>query len=567
MKRFSPRPDYRSDSGSWDESGAQSVEANDESDSRDAAVSRLLLPAKQITIPDILTSASMPASGAAAETDEDEEEEEDGEEKDREERNRPEGSASVQDLPGSRGSPPVKVEAVSQPHTPASPAVVTDPAAASFSQSVRFPGAYAATPVKQYSRHVIRPSPNVSRILPDVIPPAVRPSTIASAASSAAAAAMQYGLFPTRDSEGSHIPRESTPPPSASRSPSMLPPDDPRNSPRSPRPVNLGREQFARFDAGSSSSSSSEGSSLAGSVMVQTSTAANQNRGGGKDDGVNATISKILQTVEAAHGSKLKRLQLRQQLNGMGERVGRISEEMPVRSSAGSNGKLRGEAEEVARQDEADRAHSDELKRQIMHALAVLADRIVALQTHSHTDMDMTSTETAVDTKVAPRSSGRRGLSRRATLLLVVVQCALVAWLMALAERKAERMRMYHPSPQLSLLYSSNVQWNALASDPHLQPLLAIPLLHQLYHSNPPLPSPHHLHSFSHQEQSTLWQVYKTYIRLNGGWTLALQLMVYCVSQLMAYATLLVIAPLQVLWLVLAANDTNTAKSRFPAAV
>ncbi|CDS01302.1 hypothetical protein [Sporisorium scitamineum] len=230
--RFSPRPDYRSDSGSWDESGTQSGNAHDESDSRDAAVSRLLLPAKQITIPEILTSASIPAAG--------------------------------KEIPALRGSP-VKVE-VSKPHTPASPAVTTDPAAASFS-SVRFPGAYAATPVKQYSRHVIRPSPNITRILPDNIPAAVRPPT-------SSPAARQYSLFPTHES--SHIPRESTPPPTASSK--MMPPDDPRNSPRSPRPVDLGREQFARFDAGSSS----EESSPAGSIVVEANTAANERRESGE---------------------------------------------------------------------------------------------------------------------------------------------------------------------------------------------------------------------------------------------------------------------------------------------
>lgn len=517
--RFSPRPDYRSDSGSWDESGTQSGNAHDESDSRDAAVSRLLLPAKQITIPEILTSASIPASVGAVGTDEEEEEE-------KEELDQAEESAG-KEIPALRGSP-VKVE-VSKPHTPASPAVTTDPAAASFS-SVRFPGAYAATPVKQYSRHVIRPSPNITRILPDNIPAAVRPPT-------SSPAARQYSLFPTHES--SHIPRESTPPPTASSK--MMPPDDPRNSPRSPRPVDLGREQFARFDAGSSS----EESSPAGSIVVEANTAANERRESG--EGVSATIGRILQTVEAAHGTKLKRMQLGERLNGVSERMGRMGgreEEEPMRFGAGSS-KMRWE--ELARQDEADRERMDELRRQVMHALAVLADRIVALQTQNHVD----STDIAnVPSSTELNQRSRRGLSRRTTILLVLLQCAIIAWLLALAERKAEHLRMYHPPPHLSDLSSPNIQWNALAISPHLQPLLHIPLLHQLYHNHPPLPSP-----TSFDQHLTPWQTYKTYIRLHGLFTLVSQLTVYAVSQLIAYTMLLVIAPLQVVWIVLDAHN------------
>ncbi|CBQ68092.1 conserved hypothetical protein [Sporisorium reilianum SRZ2] len=520
--RFSPRPDYRSDSGSWDDSGTQSVHASEGDEARDAAVSRLLLPAKQITIPDILT-ASMAASDAAAGTDEEEEEDK--------RLDRPEGSAGVQ-----QQASPVNVDP-SQPHTPASPS-----AAASVSQSVRFPGAYAATPVKPYSRHVIRPSPNVSRILPHVIPPATTTTP---------PPVRQFGLFPTPASDA-HIPRESTPPPTLS---AMLPPEDPRNSPRSPRPVDLGRDQFARFDAGSSGS---EGSSPAASMVEPTN--------GRRDDAVSATIGRILQTVEAAHGAKVRRMQLGERLNGVSERVGRMEGvEKPVRFGAGSRGGLAWE-DEVAREDQADRERMDELKQQVMHALAVLADRIVALQTQNNTTI--ASTELAADTsssliKVHKRT--RRGLSRRTTLLLVVLQCALMAWLMGLAERKAERMRMYHPSPHLAVLDSSNVQWNALATDPHLQPLLHIPLLHQLYHRYPPLPSPH-AQSFDYHNSSP-WHVYKTYIRLNGGATLLLQLSVYAVSQLIAYATLLIVAPLQVLWIVVGAHDAPAARTRFPPAL
>ncbi|SPO20361.1 uncharacterized protein UTRI_00760_B [Ustilago trichophora] len=245
--RFSPRPDYRSDSGSWDDSGTHNEE---EDNSREAAVSRLLLPAKQITIPEVLASASVPALPTPTH-------------KAVIEEGTPisELEPSFEDQP-QRLEPPAKLENTetpSKPHTPAIAALQTTDndsmsasVAGSFSQSLRFPGAYAPTPVKKYSRHVIKPSPKVTRVLPLPEPQNRPPSP---------GAGEPFGLFPdpTVDSTSLHIPRESTPPPlhpASSRNVGMLAPDDPRNSPRSPRPVNLGREQFGRFHAGSSDDSS-----------------------------------------------------------------------------------------------------------------------------------------------------------------------------------------------------------------------------------------------------------------------------------------------------------------------
>ncbi|GAC99426.1 hypothetical protein PHSY_007027 [Pseudozyma hubeiensis SY62] len=390
--RFSPRPDYRSDSGSWDESQTNDGE-------REAVVERLFLPSKEIVIPEVLAGAPVPAHFSVGTN---EEEEDNGEE-----------DSSVEDEERER-SP------VSQPHI-ISPRASTEPAAASFSQSVRFPGAYAATPTKNYSRHIIRPSPKIERVLPDVIPAAVtRPLS---------SAAKAFGLFPAFDPSAdlaSSIPRESTPPPSTSSSSSkMLAPNDPRNSPRSPRPVDLGREQFARFDAGSSSSVSSGEDAR----QVDANTAGNgQVRGRGGQ--VDATISRILQTVSDAHDSRVRRMQLGQKLDRVNERMdwvaARKTEEKP------SPRPQRIAKREFEQQDEQDRLRMDEVKTDVMNALAVLADRIVQLQSSSQT------LDTALGSTSNATSTTRSGLSRRTSLLLVLLQCILMAWLLESGEIDAE---------------------------------------------------------------------------------------------------------------------------------
>ncbi|KAJ9476479.1 hypothetical protein PHBOTO_000157 [Pseudozyma hubeiensis] len=499
--RFSPRPDYRSDSGSWDESHTNDGEG-------EAVVERLLLPSKEIVIPEVLAEASVPAQLSVGTN---EEEEEDGEEDSSVEKEEREQSP------------------VSQPHIP-SPRAGTEPAAASFSQSVRFPGAYAATPTKNYSRHIIRPSPKIERVLPDVIPAAVtRPLS---------SAAKAFGLFPAFDSSAevaSSIPRESTPPPSTSSSSSkMLPPNDPRNSPRSPRPADLGHEQFARFDAGSSSSVSSGEDTR----QVDANTAGNrQERGRGGQ--VDATISRILQTVSDAHDSRVRRMQLGQRLGGASETVDRI--EGTRRERKPSLGPERIAESEFEQQDEQDRVRMDEVKTDVMNALAVLADRIVQLQSSSQTLDTAPGSTSIVTTKT------RGGLSRRTSFLLVLFQCILMAWLLGIAEKKAQRMRMYTSPSSLGILYQphpASIEWS-LPNNDHLQPLMHLPLLHQLYSSLPPLPS--HLY----------WHPHQTYIKLHGLHTFLLQLSLYTLSQTLACILLLLLAPLQVVWIILHGSDPS----------
>nr|CDI51600.1 putative protein [Melanopsichium pennsylvanicum 4] len=246
--RFSPRPDYRSDSGSWDESGTQS---NGGENSREAAVESRLLPAKEIVIPEILAGASKPLQVSAG-TDADmvevaavEVEEED---KGLTER-------FVEQVHRVSPAKSERMESISKPHTVPALAQLQDVSSTSTSQSVRFPGSYVTTPVKKYSRHVIRPSPKTPRTSN------VHPSVAASRAPLFAermSAAEEFGLFPAAGSRGSDIPRESTPPPpQQSRQNRLMGADDPHSfSPRSPRPADLGTRQFGQFHTGSSSDDS-----------------------------------------------------------------------------------------------------------------------------------------------------------------------------------------------------------------------------------------------------------------------------------------------------------------------
>lgn len=543
--RFSPRPDYRSDSGSWDET--QSVNANDGDESRDAAVSRLVLPAKQITIPEMLATASLPVHVPSA----NEEEQQASE-------------SSVESVGEHVTGPQLPVESpVSQPHTPASPVGLrsaNNSVATSFSQSVRFPGAYTATPIKSYSRHLIRPSPKIERVPTDVVPAAVRaaPTTVT----------RDFGLFPALDLDSaSSIPRESTPPPcstaSKSCTPQMLPADDPRNSPRSPRRVDLSRDRVGHSNADSDSSNSSAGKGPA-ARQVDANTGANEHQRG-KQVEVDATISKILETVQATHSSKLRRMQLGDRLNGIDERMrkldvasaqsnrgeGSVRFEPGVEQAKSKRARLE---EEFDRQDEQDQGRMDELKSNVIHALGVLADRIIqleAINASSLVDSGTTRDVASITSRTHGLTRIRNGLSRRTTVLLVLLQCAIMACLLSVAEQKAQRMRMFNASRQLALLYrtSPNIEWNAPASDPHLEPLLHIPLLHQLYTSFPPLPSPHPVHP--HTSPANPWHNYTTYIHLNGLTTFMFQLAVYAVSQSLACVILLIIAPLQVVWIVL----------------
>ena len=532
--RFSPRPDYRSDSGSWDESGTQSIAGlndDDNDDSREAAVSRLLLPAQQITIPDVLADASSPAQATTAA--------EDGKE-----------DQPVKE-PVAEAESPVKVERkemTSQPHTPSRAAALAasrdDSVAASFSQSVRFPGAYAPTPVK-YSRHVIRPSPQTTRILP------LDNAQASSAPFTSRSGAEQYGLFPTSvDSAGMEIPRESTPPPSQSSPHGWLPPNDPRNSPRSPRPVDLGREGFARFHAGSSSSSSSDDSGAA--IETKANTQANEMT---DDSGVQGTIRKILQTVDEAHAGRVRRLELGKQLGAARDRVAGVGASPPPASSARPRKPALDGMAQLQRNEEQDRLRAEQLRSQVMHALATLADRIVELESSGGTASggDLVSASSPPSALASIRGKHRRGLPRWAVVLLVVGQCALMAWLMALAERKAARLRMYAPPLELRELYHNHnphhrVEWNTIASDPYLTPLLQIPGLHTLTRTLPPLPAPAMLSLHAEHPIPSLLDLYTTYVRLNGLPVFLLQLAIYAVSQLLGCAILLVMAPVQIVW-------------------
>lgn len=508
--RFSPRPDYRSDSGSWDESGQQSNVGGDaEEEGRKKAVERLLLPAREITIPDVLASASTPMKTASAE----------------DEREATQGQFQ-QEADAESPAKKAKTEEASQLHTP-SRAGNDSVAATSFSQSVRFPGAYAPTPVKSYSRHVIRPSPQNPRMR-------ILPSASSSNPSyPTQGGTAEYGLFPdaTLASDvGSSIPRESTPPPS-----SMRAPDDPRNSPRSPRPVNLGREGFARFDAGSSSDDS--GTSSPG---LKANTKANESTGTGGDDSLQLTIEKILKTVEESHSAKVKR-------NALGNRLNAVSQQLAPQSPAVRSAEQRHSPQLELREEDGEKQRIEELRGEVMHALAVLADRLGQLQNTSSAPGDVSSTSI---TSLSSSREQRRSLPRWATLLLVLCQCALIAYLLSLAEQKAQHMRMFSPSPHQTLYRpSSEVNWNARAQDIHLSPLLSIPGLSNLAASFPPLPSPSFLQLLD--VNTGIWEVYRSYVRLNGWTPFIVQLSVYAIAQLLSCAFLLILAPIQVLWLVI----------------
>ncbi|KAI3479678.1 hypothetical protein L1887_58243 [Cichorium endivia] len=471
--RFSPRPDYRSDSGSWDES--TQAAGNDEGDSREAAVTRLLLPAQPIRIPDILQAAS---DAAPAEP------------------NKEHVVAAAE-----------AEESVGGLHTAAT---VDEPeAAGSFSQSVRFPGAYARTPVKAktFSRHIIRASPKTERVLP--------PAMI----TTPAAVQGEYGLFPE---SGAHIPRESTPPPRP-----FLPPDDPRNSPRSPRPASLGQE-FASFETGTSDDS---GGSNAQDL-----------RGGGGDESLQATVSKMLSTMQAAHEARGKRSRLGEAITAVGERVRRVEAvRQPEYNSPTARlpRDSRAALEATIKAEEQDRKRIEELRAEVAQALAVLADRIVRLQAQSPNHL-----------ATPPLTSAKPSRAKLRIVVVVVVQCMLMAYLMALAERKAHRMRMFAgPSDLRHVLNArSNIEWESSAHDIHLTPLLAIPGLAQLANAFPPLPSPSMLRLIPNHPATSVSQIYTAYIRINGFPTFALQLALYAIAQLIGSMVILLSAPIHVLW-------------------
>ncbi|SOV01392.1 uncharacterized protein UDID_01034 [Ustilago sp. UG-2017a] len=510
--RFSPRPDYRSDSGSWDESGQQSLRGEEQEakgeDGRERAVERWLLPAREITIPDVLASASVPMETAAV-----------GEEK--------EASQDGIDQEELAQSSPkkAKTKETSQLHTPSK--VGNDSGAAtSFSQSVRFPGAYVPTPTKpSYSRHVIKPSPQNPRMR-------ILPFTSSSSTTSLQGRGEYVLLLDSTlaSASGSSIPRESTPPPSFVRAP-----DDPRNSPRSPRPANLGREQSARFNAGSSSDDS--GSSSPGVVA---NTKANEGTGAGVDDSLQLTIGKILKTVEESHSAKKRRSTLRERLTAVSHQLAPQPSQKRERSSP--------QPQLEPTEEDGERQRIEELRGEVMHALAVLADRLGQLNstTSSAAPGDISSTSIASFTS---SRDAKRGLPRWAMLLVVIAQCALIAYLLSLAEQQAQHMRMFSPSPHHALYRTpGEVNWNARAQDIHLTPLLSIPGLSHLAASFPPLPSPSFLNLLD--ENAGLWTVYRSYIRLHGWTALVVQLGAYAVAQLISCIVLLILAPVQVLWLV-----------------
>lgn len=496
--RFSPRPDYRSDSGSWDESKHEE-DGEEEWEPREEAVGRFLLPAQTIRIPEVLAEASTPAPVAAGQQAE-------------------EGISDAEE--GQLATPertpsPAKAEKKEMVGLPTAHGGGND----SISQSVRFPGAYANTPVKKaYSRHTIKASPSDprARILPF-------PS----------AAIGAFGLFP--ESPASDIPRESTPPPTP-MSRAVLPPDDPRNSPRSPRPSDLGVEQFAPFQAGSSDDSS-------GSIgETKANTSANAVEG---DDSMQSTISKILKTMEASHGSKVRRAELGDALSAVSDRVRAVGaapqQSLPRRPL---------EAMQVVEErDNEDRLKVEQLRGEVMQALAMLADRIVQMQANPAVADDSTTSVTA------PPVKGRRGLPGWMLSLLIVAQCALIAYLMSLAERKAQRMRMYSPPLDYRHLYTQGtIEWSAVAQDIHLTPLLSIPGLTQLASKYPPLPSPSMLRLLRDAPGTTVVELYQAYVKLNGVAAFASQAAVYLLSQVVSCVVLLILAPVQVLWIVVQPN-------------
>lgn len=255
---------------------------------------------------------------------------------------------------------------------------------------------------------------------------------------------------------------------------------------------------------------------------------------------MDATISKILQTVSDAHDSRLRRMQLGQRLGGASETVDRI--EGTRRKRKPSLGPGRMAESELEQQDEQDRLRMDEVKTDVMNALAVLADRIVQLQSSGQT------LNTAAGSTSIVTTTRRVGLSRRTSFLLLLLQCILMAWLLGIAEKKAQRMRMYTSPSSLGILYQphpATIEWS-LPNNDHLQPLLHLPLLHQLYSSFPPLPS--HLSN---------WHPHQTYIKLHGLHTFLLQLSLYTLSQTLACILLLLLAPLQVLWIILHGSEPS----------
>ncbi|EST06605.2 hypothetical protein PSEUBRA_004517 [Kalmanozyma brasiliensis GHG001] len=421
--RFSPRPDYRSDSGSWDESA---VLGEGEGGG--------LLPAKEIVLPAILAEASTPALTAAEQEDEE---------------------ASREGSPIPQTPSP---QSVGEQHTPSPPPPLPIvEATTSFSHTLHPPGAYAS-PLKP-SRHIIRPSPKITRVLP---------------ASLTTAGAPLRGLF--ADSH-SALPRSSTPPPQLKRSttPPMLPPAPALRSPRSPRPVDLGLEGFAPFSPGSSDDS-------AGSVR--------------------GTLSEMLTTLQA--GDRGRR-EFGARLGEAARQLERVRSSPPVVRS--------GETQPWERFEDADeRDRVAQLREEVMAALSVLAERL------SH----------------PPPTTVQKRLGRGQKLLLVLLQCALIAYLLSLAERKAAHLRMFHPPT--SLHYQGEIDWSTMPTTT-LQPVLRLPLLDQLWRLNPPLPA-----------RVAEW---KTYSAVNGVPQLLAQVAIYGVSQATACIVLLALAPLQVLWLVI----------------
>lgn len=515
--RFSPRPDYRSDSGSWDESNTQSQHANDDEEaspsdaSREAAVSRLLLPAQPITIPEVLgsASASTPIAAQAAPS--------------QERNNASSKMAKIEEM-------------VSEPHRPM-PAAMADlqsgniNTSASLSKSVRFPGAYAPSPIRGgggssgFSRHTIRPSPKTES--------PQRQNTLTSSSGT------DLGLLPA----ASRIPRESTPPPSLR---TVLPPDDPRNSPCSPRAANLGKDGFTRFEAGSSDDST-------GSIMGA-NTRTNEGNALRADENLHSTIGKIMETIEAAHGAKARRAELGKRLSVVGARLEDKVDAPDLHAPQHERRKSVATVEGGGREEEERRAKVEQLREEVMQALAVLAERIMLLQSHpptstaaavtDKTDNHVSSTSTS---ELEMEKGDTRTWPRWTTVLLVAAQCGLMAFLMAVAERKAQQMRMYSsPAIELRHLYhphsSAQIEWDAVAQDVDLLPLLSIPGLTHLARSYPPLPSPF----LTRTTGKAMLQLYGEYTARNGLAAFAFQLLVYAVSQLLSCIILLLLAPAQV---------------------
>ncbi|PWY97542.1 hypothetical protein BCV70DRAFT_202718 [Testicularia cyperi] len=571
--RFSPRPDYRSDSGSWDES-EHTIEQRPQFKADQ--------PLRQILIPDILTSAGVvkPSHDIPKVRPKAEEE----------------ATATVSpSVPGPQASSRVDdssfVSTTTSPDLPEQqnsaqtarqtmPEATDSAPARSFSRSIHLPGAYISTPLKaaaringlshttsvpSVSRHLIRPSPSNVRMKVldfDALERATTSSSVYDAAendsdrsqSSASPPPrlqrgkdkLEFGLFP-----GPDIPRSSTPPPMQESGPAPSTPpsrrrDDPRYSPRSPRPSNLPQ------------SPSTPPRNL--------------------DDSVNLAIDTILQTLDRSRRAR-KSLNFADEIENVRDRVGDVmrSQDRLVGTSPSSVVHRSSPTSQHALEpfhSASNEGHSDDEDNKIDELRTELSAALSALVSQMGRDTTGIGAESVgyepadLDMKVSFWTSR----PKLAVAVVMLTQLVLMAIMLRIAEEKAQRMRMYAPSHSISYsaLYrdsslrtsgpmlwgldmdhgSGRVEWDPISADMYLTPLLRIPGLDRLQQSFPLLPSAAMLITSQHAND-TIWSLYSSHIRVHGLLNTFAQLALYSVAQISSTLVLIALVPLQVAYFII----------------